>query len=119
MGTVPPKGKADYLALGDWNAACSVCGRKFKASTMKQLPAGVGGPWGGETYTCTRCWRPRQAQDFVRGVPDKMAPPWTQPEVDNFLFTSLFCTETSDPDTMDPMTYFCTEDGLHLFQTEN
>lgn len=89
MGTTPPKGKADYLALGDWNAACSVCGRKFKASTMVQLPQGVGGPWGGMTYVCKRDYRPRQPQDFVRGSPDNMSPPWSQPEINQF---TSFCT---------------------------
>lgn len=77
-----PKGQADFLALGDWNAICSVCGRKYKASTMVKLPKGVGGPWGGDTYVCQRDWRPRQTQDFVRGIPDKITPPWTQPPVE-------------------------------------
>jgi len=27
-----------------------------------------------------RCWEPRQPQDFVRGVADYQAPPWTRPE---------------------------------------
>lgn len=79
---IAPKGHADYLALGDWNAVCSVCGRKYKASEMVKLPAGVGGAWGGNTYVCQRDWRPRQTQDFVRGIPDKMAPEWTQQPVD-------------------------------------
>jgi hypothetical protein len=80
----PPKGHADYLALGDWNAICSVCGRKYKASEMVKLPEGIGGPWGGGTYVCKRDWRPRQPQDFVRGIPDKMAPPWTQAPTDSY-----------------------------------
>lgn len=27
-----------------------------------------------------RCWEPRQPQDFVRGVADYQAPPFTRPE---------------------------------------
>lgn len=77
--SVPVKGQADYLNLGDWNAICSVCGRKYKASEMVRQPDGVGTPWGGGTYVCKRDYRPRQPQDFVRGIPDKMAPPWVQP----------------------------------------
>lgn len=78
----PPKGQADYLELGDWNAICSVCGRKYKASTMVKLPKGLGAPWGGDTYVCRRDWRPRQPQDFVKGIPEKMAAPWVQSPVD-------------------------------------
>jgi len=28
----PAKGRADFFAPGDWNYACSMCGRKRKAS---------------------------------------------------------------------------------------
>ena len=73
---------ADYLALGDWNAACAWCGRKRKASTMRQLPPGVPG---GGLRVCPDHWNPRQPQDFVRGIPDYQAPPWVQPEADNFV----------------------------------
>lgn len=93
----PPKGHADYLALGDWNAACVVCGRKYKASEMVKLPAGVGPPWGGGAqYVCRRDWRPRQPQDFVRGIPEKMAAPWIQPWEDLFVSADYFPTE-DDP----------------------
>jgi len=68
----PPKGKSDYLALGDWNAQCWECSGKFKASVMKKH-------WKGY-WVCTRCWEPRQPQDFVKAVPDIQAPPWTQSE---------------------------------------
>ena len=64
-------GRADYLALGDWNTVCFQCGRKRKASTMKKH-------WQGY-YVCPEHWEPRQAQDFVRSVPDIQTPPWVQP----------------------------------------
>jgi hypothetical protein len=64
---------ADRLALGDWNALCFRCGRKFKASLMRKNWQGF--------YTCLRDWEPRQPQDFVRAIPDKMAPPWAQPDL--------------------------------------
>ena len=33
-----------------------------------------------------RCWEPRQPQDFVRGVADYQAPPFTRPEQsDSFI----------------------------------
>ena len=65
-------GKADYLALGTWNAQCSMCGSKYKASELKRY-------WTG-TYRCTSCWEPRHPQDFVRGVQDVQTVPWSQPD---------------------------------------
>jgi len=69
--TTPPKGRADYLALGDWNVVCYECGRKRKASYMKRH-------WQGY-YVCPEHWEVRHPQDFVRGVADVQTPPWTQP----------------------------------------
>ena len=67
-------GRADYLILGDWNTACYECGRKRKASTMQKH-------WKGY-YVCPEHWEPRQAQDFVRAIAERPAPPWIQPMVD-------------------------------------
>lgn len=67
----PPKGQADYLALGDWNAVCWECGRKFKASQLVKH-------WQGY-WVCHEHWEPRHPQDFVRPLPDVQTPPWTQP----------------------------------------
>jgi hypothetical protein len=57
---------------GNWNAICDVCGREFRASQMTQR-------WDG-LMVCKDDWEPRQPQDFVRGVADKIAPPWVRPE---------------------------------------
>lgn len=84
MGTTPPKGEADYLVLGSWNAICAQCGRKRKADQMKRLPPGV--PASG-MYVCPEHYDSRQPQDFVRGVPDKMTPPWVQSISDAFIYT--------------------------------
>lgn len=65
-------GRADYLALGDWNTQCYQCGRKRKASTMKKH-------WQGY-WVCPEHWEPRHPQDFVRNVTDNMTPPWSQPQ---------------------------------------
>lgn len=64
-------GRADYLALGDWNVQCYQCGFKGKASQMVRN-------WQGY-YVHPEHNEPRQTQDFVRGVPDKQIPPWVQP----------------------------------------
>jgi hypothetical protein len=60
---------------GDWNTICDVCGREYKASQLKQR-------WDG-LKTCNDDWEPRQPQDFVRGVADTQAPPWSRPEQAN------------------------------------
>lgn len=65
-------GQADFLKLGDWNAQCYECGRKFKAGTLKKH-------WKGY-WVCPDHWEPREAQDFVRGVPERQTPPWVQPQ---------------------------------------
>jgi len=67
-------GKADYFEKGDWNARCSMCGAKFKAS---QLVRNWQGKW-----RCPDCNEPRQPQDFVRGVQDVQTPAWVQPDED-------------------------------------
>lgn len=70
-----------YYKKGDWLAICDVCGRKVKASHIKQR-------WDG-LKVCPEDWEPRQPQDFVRGVAEHIAPPWTAPEsADTFLCTS-------------------------------
>jgi hypothetical protein len=68
------RGPADYLELGDWNATCSMCGAKEKASKMVRNWQGL--------YRHPRCNEPRQPQDFVRGVQDIQTPPWAQPQRD-------------------------------------
>lgn len=57
---------------GDWEAICDSCGRKFKASKLKQR-------WDG-LMVCQQDWEPRQPQDFVRGVPDPQLVPWVRDE---------------------------------------
>lgn len=73
---------ADRLALGDWNALCSLCGHKFKASELTKN-------WQGQ-YRCRRCQEPRHPQDFVKAIPEKEVPSWIQPRPSNTFV--LFCT---------------------------
>lgn len=78
----PTKGKADYYDPGDWNVACSMCGRKFKASQMVRNWQGL--------WRCREHNEPRQPQDFVRAIPDVQAVPFAQPETDiDIEFCSL------------------------------
>lgn len=81
------KGPYDDLDLGNWNAICAECGRKGKALQMRKLPPGIPGAG---LYVHPEHWIARNPQDFVRGVADKMAPPWVQPpSEDDFVD---FCT---------------------------
>jgi hypothetical protein len=73
----PQKGRADYFAPGDFNAACSECGRKRKASTLVRNWQGL--------YRCPEHNEPRQPQDFARGIKEVISPPWAQIETDNFV----------------------------------
>ena len=56
----------------DWKSICDICGRIFKASSLRQR-------WDG-FMACPDDWEPRQMQDYVRGVADTQAPKWTRPE---------------------------------------
>ena len=101
MSQYPPKGPADFLDLGNWNAACFQCGRKFKASEMLKH-------WQGY-YVCVDHWEPRHPQDFVRGVADKPAAPWVQQETDTFIdVTQILAT---DDDLSSSDTWLTTDDG--------
>lgn len=64
----------DFI-LGDWNATCSMCGGKFKASQLKKHWQGF--------WRCQKCWNPRHPQDFVRAVKDVQTVPFDQPWLDN------------------------------------
>ncbi len=83
-------GRADYLKEGDWNAVCAECGMKGKASEMLRLPDGIPG---GKMYVHPEHYVARNPQDFVRGIPEKQSPPWSQPMPEDEF--SDFCTTIS------------------------
>jgi hypothetical protein len=57
---------------GSWKVVCDQCGREYKADELSMR-------WDG-LMVCSGDWEPRQPQDFVHGVADKMVPPFTRPE---------------------------------------
>ena len=71
---------------GDWIAICDVCGRKFKALTLTKR-------WDG-LMVCKDDFEIRQPQDFVRGVADVQAPPWTRPEAQNTYVAGFSNSQT-------------------------
>ena len=60
----------DFYAPGDWNVACSMCGRKRKASELVKNWQGM--------YRCPEHNDSRHPQDFVRAVPDVQTVPFAQ-----------------------------------------
>lgn len=72
---------------GGWNTICDVCGRKFKNSDLQLR-------WDG-LMTCSADWEIRQPQDFVRGVADIQAPPFTRPESSDYFIPVNY---TQQPD---------------------
>lgn len=79
---------------GNWIAMCDVCGRKYKASSLKKR-------WDG-LMCCNHDWEIRQPQDFVRGIADTQIAPWLRSEPsDSFiavtlgLLSQLFSTSTA------------------------
>lgn len=65
-------GRHDYYKKGQWKVVCDVCGFFYHSGGMKQR-------WDG-LMVCHKDWNPRQPQDFVRGVPDPQAVPWSRPD---------------------------------------
>ena len=63
--------QANYTR-GLWKCVCEACGRVYKNTQLRQR-------WDG-FLVCEDDWEPRQPQDFVRGVADYQAPPFTRPE---------------------------------------
>lgn len=64
-----------YLKWGDWNAYCDICGRRHKASELKDN-------WKHEKV-CSDCWEPRHPQELLRVPKDNPAVPWARPEGEN------------------------------------
>lgn len=63
-------GARDFFAEGDWNIACSMCGRKRKASELVKNWQGM--------YRCPEHNDERHPQDFVRAAPDVQTVPYAQ-----------------------------------------
>lgn len=61
----------NHLILGDWNALCDSCGRKFKASSLKKR-------WDG-LIVCSEDWEQRHPQDLLRVQREQISVPWARP----------------------------------------
>ena len=84
---------------GSWNVICDQCGRVYKVNELRLR-------WDG-LMVCSGDWEPRQPQDYVHGVADKMVPPFTRSEPpDRFIF---FCTIYSNQGVADFATAGCAQ----------
>lgn len=75
-------GRADFFKKGQWLVICDVCGMKYHSDDLKKR-------WDG-LMCCRQDWNIRQPQDFVRGIPDPQAVPWSRPDTaPQFVFNPV------------------------------
>jgi hypothetical protein len=73
-----------------WKAVCDRCGSVRMNSELRK-------EWTGYMVCADTCWEARNAQERVRGVADRQAPPWVRPEpADVFLPTIFLRLENAD-----------------------
>jgi len=73
----------NWLKLGDYNAMCDSCGRKFKASTMRKR-------WDG-MFVCKDDWEIKHPQLSLKVRSDKQYVPVPRPDVEQDVFINQ-CT---------------------------
>jgi hypothetical protein len=61
----------NHLLLGNWNALCDSCGRKFKASDLRKR-------WDG-LMVCDEDWEQRHPQTLLRVQREQIAVPFARP----------------------------------------
>lgn len=84
---------------GTWHAICDRCGFRFPSDELIE-------DWQG-LRVCRKDYEIRHPQDFIRGIPDSPAPPWTRPEPpDEFIEVCDIWTSSpfADYGTADCMT---------------
>jgi hypothetical protein len=64
-----------HYKSGDWNALCDVCGKKHKASTMKQR-------WDG-FMVCPEDFETRQPLDFIKVRKEQISVPWVRSQTED------------------------------------
>lgn len=79
-----------YYKKGQWSAICDRCGFEFKSSKLLKT-------WDG-LMVDKACFEVRHPQDFIRGVKDQQAVPWSRPEaVDKDLNGNTATADTPIP----------------------
>lgn len=76
----------NHLILGDWNALCDSCGRKFKASSLQKR-------WDG-LIVCKEDWEQRHPQDLLRVQREQISVPWSRPYPAQDTYLPWYYTDT-------------------------
>lgn len=76
---------ANSLILGNWNALCDSCGRRFKASELQKR-------WDG-LMVCREDFEQRHHSDFLRVQKEKIAVDWVRPYPAQDTFVGYCTTE--------------------------
>jgi len=85
-------GRINELAiLGDWNAICDMCGRRFKASELIKNWKGL--------MVCPEDWEPRHVLDFFRLPGEKIDVPFARTDPDEVFGQSTDAIGFVDPPT--------------------
>ena len=109
------RGMSTGYRLGDHNALCDRCQKKFFASDLKKEWTG----W----YVCDSCYEPRHPQEFLKGHRDDPQVAWTRPDradidVDINGDISKALTHGTDSDIQEFSTTL-TEDRVARLDTTN
>jgi hypothetical protein len=80
----------NWLDLGNWNATCDSCGRKFKASQLRRR-------WD-NLMVCSEDYETRHPSDFLRVQKEQISVPWSRPEptYDTYIpitYIDFYCTD--------------------------
>lgn len=65
----------ELAILGEWNAICDMCGRRYKASELRKNWKGL--------MVCPEDWEPRHVLDFFRLPGEKIDVPFARSDPDN------------------------------------
>ena len=65
-----------------WHVICDRCAAKRWNDELRK-------EWDGLMVCADTCWEPRNAQDFVRGVPDRSSLPFARPESPDVFLDTL------------------------------
>lgn len=74
----------NHLQLGNWNALCDRCGRKFKASDLQRTWEGL--------MVCKEDFELRHPLDFLRVQKEKITVDWARPYPSMDTFIGYTCS---------------------------
>ena len=74
----------NWLDLGNYNALCDSCGRKFKATSLRKR-------WDG-LMVCSEDFEQRHPQDLLRVQRERISVPWARPYPAEDTYTGYICS---------------------------